>query len=99
MARTAAQVEETVVFLQAFACSRNHLHEDNLAVTAAGHAEWYALIEMEDVAADDYKRLSELSYKDAPIVRERELRAIDRALDWLRANGLSPLGLKARDDE
>lgn len=101
MAGTAAQVEETVVFLQAFARSRNQLQDDNLVVTAAGQAEWYALIEMEDVAADDYKRLSELSDKDAPIVRELEkkLRAIDRALDWLRVNGLSPLQLEAGEDD
>jgi hypothetical protein len=101
MAGTAAQVEETVVFLQAFARSRNQLQQGNLAVTAAGHAEWYALIEMEDVAADDYKRLSELSDKDAPSVRElqKKLRAIDRALDWLRVNGLSPLQLVAGLDD
>lgn len=95
IAGDAAQVEETVIFLQAFARTRHELREADIATIDRDYREWYALIEMEDAAADDCERLKRFSDDDAPGVKEleRKLRAIDRALRWLREEGLAPVGL------
>lgn len=101
MAGSAAQVEETVIFLQAFASARHTLRSADLAVTEPNYSEWFALIEMENVAADELERLSQFSDRDAPGVKEftRKLRTVNRALDWLRTAGLAPSGLPPGADE
>jgi hypothetical protein len=95
MAGTAAQVEETVIFLQALAKSRHELRAADLAVSDRHFPEWFALIEMEDIAADELEKLRLFSDADSPAVKdlERKLKAIDRALQWLRNEGLAPAGL------
>ena len=92
MAGTAAQVEETVIFLQAYARARDDLRSADLAVGPKSYPEWYALIEMEDIAADERERLSKFSDPDAAGVKEldRKLMTVNRALGWLRAEGLGP---------
>jgi hypothetical protein len=101
MAGTAAQVEQTVIFLQALARARHDLRSADLVVGPRNYPEWYALIEMEDVAADERERLSQFSDSDAPGVKEldRKLKTVDRALRWLRTAGLGPQGLPANVDE
>ena len=101
MVGTAAQVEETVIFLQALARARHELRALDLTVGPSDYTEWFALIEMEDVAADELERLRQFSDSGAPGVREFEqkLKAVNRALEWLRAEGLAPGALPAGDDE
>jgi len=101
MSGSAAQVEETVIFLQAFASARHRLSAAELAVTEKKHSEWFALIEMENVAADELEKLSQFSDDDTPGVKElrRKLRTVARALDWLRSEGFAPEGLPSSADD
>ena len=87
IAGSAAQVEETVIHLQALARVQRDLKQDD-----GSHAEWYALIAMEDVAADEHARLRLLADRGAPTAKEleRKLKSIQGALVWLRAQSLSP---------
>ena len=100
IAGSAAQVEGTVIFLQAYARARRRLHDDHLVVTAAGQQEWFALIESEGFAADERARLALFSDEDAAGLKEldRKLKTIDRALKWLREEGLAPAELPAGDE-
>jgi len=101
MAGTAAQVEETVIFLQALARARHDLGLAGLIVSPKSHQEWFALIEMEDVAADEHERLAQFSDSDAPGVKEleRKLKTVNHALRWMRTEGLGPTGLPVGVDE
>ncbi|WP_028065251.1 hypothetical protein [Solirubrobacter soli] len=100
LAGSPAQVEQTVIFLQAYARARHLLHADNLIVTARGHQEWFALIESEGFAADQLSLLSLFSDDDAPVIKElkSKLKTIDRALAWFREEGLAPAELPAGDE-
>ncbi len=71
------------------------MRQADIAVIEPDYREWFALIEMEDVAADDHERLKRFSDEDAPSIKEleRKLRSVDRALEWLREEGLTPEGL------
>jgi hypothetical protein len=91
---TAAQVEETVIHLQAHA-----LAQRDLQVAPAGYPEWFALVSMEDAIAEDLSRLRRFSDHDAPGTKEleRKLRAVERALHWFEEHELRPQGLP--DDE
>jgi len=101
MAGTAAQVEETVIYLQALASARHQLRAADLAVSARSYPEWYALIAMEDFAADERERLSQFSDPGALGVREldRKLKTLNRAMHWLRSKGLGPEGLPSGVDQ
>jgi hypothetical protein len=97
MTGTPAQVEETVIFLQALAKARQDLARADLVITDLQHSEWFALIEMEDVATDEHERLALYSDNDAAVVKElaRKLRSVRRALVWMEEQGLGPKLLPA----
>jgi hypothetical protein len=100
IAGSPAQVEATVIFLQAYARARRRLHDDHLVVTATGHAEWFALIESEGFAADEHSELALFSDEDANVLKalESKLKTIDRALNWFREERLAPAELTAGEE-
>jgi hypothetical protein len=92
IAGTAAEVEETVIRLQAQA-----LAQRDLQVAPSGYPEWFALVSMEDAIGEDLARLRPFSDDGAPKIKEleRKLRSVERALEWFKAHDLSPHGLAA----
>jgi hypothetical protein len=92
---TAAQVEETVIHLQALALAQRDLH-----VAPAGYPEWFALVSMEDAIGEDLSRLRPFSDEGAPGIREleRKLRSVERALRWFEEQDLRPHGLPGGED-
>lgn len=95
LAGTAEQVEATVIHLQALACARRDLKQDD-----GTHAEWFALVAMEDVATDAWSRQRRLSDDDAPSVKllDHKRESVRKALDWMRERGLSPARLATTAD-
>lgn len=87
---TAAQVEATVIYLQAFA----KLTED---LTTSGPASdcWSALLAMEDAITDELARHRKFSDSGAGLVKElkKKLQSVRRAVDWLSEQGLGPARL------
>lgn len=95
IAGTAAEVEETIIQIQAFARATTRLR-----CALPGKPEWFVLVAMENQLSDDLARLSRFSEKDAPGLKEiqRKLRSVRRALEWLESEGLAPGGLPAGGD-
>jgi hypothetical protein len=93
---TAAEVEETVIHLQALALSKRELGYDDASVP-----EWSALVAMEDAVTDAHARVSHLSDDDAEVVKEltRKRESIRRALDWFIAHSLDPGRLGSGDGQ
>ena len=95
IAGTAAEVEETIIQIQAFARASTRL-----GCALPGKPEWFVLVAMENQLSDDLARLSRFSDKDAPGLKEieRKLRSVRRAREWLQSEGLAPGELPADGD-
>lgn len=87
---SAAQVEQTVIYLQAQALARE------LLIAEESHPEWHALTAMEDASAEDLARRQAFSDPRASSTKEaeRKLEAIRRALAWFEEHDLSPRALE-----
>ncbi|WCI09676.1 hypothetical protein PJ267_09260 [Arthrobacter sp. OVS8] len=84
---TTAETLEAVVarpLAAAFLRQRQHLEQDR--------AVWRLLVETEIVVRREHERLDEFSDESAPALKElkRKIEAIERALKYLRDNGLEP---------
>jgi hypothetical protein len=92
---SAAQVEETVIHLQALAVAQR-----DLRVAPPSYPEWFALVSMEDAIAEDLSRLRRFSDEGAPGIKEleRKLHAVERALHWFEEHGLRPPGPPGSDE-
>jgi hypothetical protein len=94
IAGTAAQVEETVIRLQALALAQRALE-----VAPPAYAEWFALVSMRSAIEQDLAQLRLFSDEAAPGIKEleRKLRSVERALEWFEEHDLNPSGLAPGD--
>lgn len=92
---SAAQVEETVIHLQALAKASKEL-----SVASPGNPSWSALIAMEDAITDEHARLALFSDPEADAVKELEKKreSVHRGIEWLKKHTLDPPGLPPGGD-
>jgi hypothetical protein len=87
VAGTAAEVAETVVFLQTLAAAGRDLGQPS-----SGNPCWAALVAMEDVLTDDLARQKLFSDDGTHAIRdvESKLKSVQRAMDWMVKRDLGP---------
>jgi hypothetical protein len=87
LAGTPAEVEETVIALQAMALAKHRL-----ALDSSDHGEWGAVVAMFDRLADELDRHRKFSDDDSGIVKATtaKFRSVERAMRWMDDRGLSP---------
>jgi len=89
---SAAEFNATVIQIQALALLRKRLD-----MADAQHAEWFLLSNIQAEVAEARNRVSLLSDKGAPSVKQwqKKQTTIDRTLDWMSEHGLHPLEIEA----